>query len=91
MKINKQTNREDNMDGSIVWKINCASKHGVDTILVRGDVEPTEEQLDKIYKKMLVDFDIDKNDDRCYVELAGWIGIKNIPFTEDYIEQQANK
>ena len=76
------------MDGSMVWKINCATKHGVDTILVRGDSEPTKNQLDKIYKRMLVEYDIDKDDERCYVELAGCIDIRDIPFTEDYLKQE---
>ena len=76
------------MDGSIVWKINCATKHGVDTILVRGDNKPTKKQLNKIYKRMLVEYDIDKDDERCYVELAGCINIRDIPFTEDYLKQE---
>lgn len=75
------------MDGSIVWKINCATKHGVDTVLVRGDSEPTKKQLNKIYKRMLVEYDIDKDDERCYVELAGCIDIRDIPFTDDYLKQ----
>ena len=41
------------MDGSMVWKINCATKHGIDTILVRGDSEPTKRQLNKLYKRLL--------------------------------------
>ena len=87
-KMNKRANRKDNMDGSIVWKINCDTKHGVDKILVRGDSEPTKNQLDKIYKRMLVEYDIDKDDERCYVELAGGIDIRDIPFTEDYLKQE---
>ena len=76
------------MDGSMVWKINCATKHGIDTILVRGDSEPTKRQLNKLYKRMLVEYDIDKDDERCYVELAGGIDIRDIPFTEDYLKQE---
>ena len=51
------------MDGSMVWKINCATKHGVDTILVRGDSEPTKNQLNKLYTKLRKEFgiSIDKN------------------------------
>ena len=41
------------MDGSIVWKINCATKHGIDTILVRGDSEPTKKQLNKGIKEII--------------------------------------
>ena len=77
------------MDGSMVWKINCATKHGVDTVLVRGDSEPTKKQLNKIYKRMLVEYDIDKDDERCYVELAGSIDIRDIPFTEDYLKRKS--
>ena len=77
------------MDGSMVWKINCATKHGVDTVLVRGDSEPTKKQLNKIYKRMLVEYDIDKDDERCYVELAGCIDMRDIPFTEDYLKQKS--
>ena len=77
------------MDGSMVWKINCATKHGVDTILVRGDSEPTKRQLNKLYKRMLVEYDIDKDDESCYVELAGCIDIRDIPFTEDYLKQKS--
>jgi hypothetical protein len=76
------------MDGSIVWKINCATKHGVDVVLVRGDSKPTKKQLDKIHKRMLVEYGIDKDDERCYVEIAGRIGIRDIPFTEDYLKQE---
>ena len=49
----------------MIWKINCATKHGIDTILVRGDSEPTKRQLNKLYKRMLVEYDIDKDDERC--------------------------
>ena len=75
------------MDGSMVWKINCATKHGVDTILVRGDNEPTKKQLNKLHKKLRDEFDISKDDERCYVELAGCIDIRDIPFTDDYLKQ----
>ena len=75
------------MNGSMIWKINCATKHGIDTILVRGDNEPTKRQLNKLYKRMLVEYDIDKDDERCYVELAGCIDIRDIPFTDDYLKQ----
>ena len=48
------------MDGSMVWKINCATKHGVDTILVRGDNKPTKTQLNKLYTKLRKEFGISK-------------------------------
>jgi len=76
------------MDGSMVWKINCATKHGVDTILVRGDSEPTKNQLNKLYTKLRKEFGISKDDPLCYVELAGCIDIRDIPFTEDYLKQE---
>jgi hypothetical protein len=80
--------REDNMNGSIVWKINCATKHGIDTVLVRQDNEPTKKQLKKLDNKWRKEFDIEKDDERCYVELAGCIGIKNIPFLDEYIKSK---
>ena len=76
------------MDGTIIWKVNCATKHGVDTVLVKADTEPTSKQLNKIYKRMLEDFNIDKDDERCYVELGGCIDVRDIPFIEDYIKQE---
>ena len=76
------------MNGSMIWKINCATKHGIDTILVRGDNEPTKRQLNKLYKRMLVEYDIDKEEERRDVELAGCIDIRDIPFTEDYLKQE---
>ena len=76
------------MDGSMVWKINCATKHGVDTILVRGDSKPTKTQLNKLYTKLRKEFGISKDDPLCYVELAGCIDIRDIPFTEDYLKQK---
>ena len=77
------------MNGIMVWKINCATKHGVDTILVRGDSKPTKTQLNKLYTKLRKEFGISKDDERCYVEVAGCIDIRDIPFTEDYLKKES--
>jgi len=87
--MNERASRRGNMDGSMVWKINCATKHGVDTILVRGDSKPTKTQLNKLYTKLRKEFGISKDDESCYVELAGCIDIRDIPFTEDYLKRES--
>ena len=46
-----------------------------------------KKQLNKIHKKLRDEFDISKDDERCYVELAGCIDIRDIPFTDDYLKQ----
>jgi len=76
------------MDGSTVWKIGWNTKWGEDVILVRQDGKPTKKQLTKMYKSMLKEYDIDKDDERFYVEVIGCIGLRDIPFLNDYLEKE---
>ena len=78
------------MDGSIVWKIGWNTKWGQDVILVRQDSRPTKKQLSKMYKNMLSEYDVHKEDERFYVEVIGCIGLRDIPFLDDYIDEWAS-
>ena len=70
-----------------IWKIDCTTKHGTDTVLIKQEKEPTQKELNLIEKKWRKEFDIDKDDEYPYIEISGWIEESIIPTMTQYLQQ----
>lgn len=45
-----------------LWLISVHTKHGTDIILIRSDIEPSDEDLDKVKKQFIYDYDLEADD-----------------------------
>ena len=71
-----------------IYKIEIRTRFGPDVILVKGEYEPSEEQIEKIRKKIRQDIVNEGGEDSeyPYVKIAGFYPLDKIPTTEEYIE-----
>ena len=74
-----------------VYKIEIRTRFGPDVILVKGEYEPSEEQIETIRKKIRQEIvKEDGKDSRYseypYVEIIGFDLLDKIPTTEEFIE-----
>ena len=71
-----------------VYKIEIRTRFGPDVILVKGEYEPSEEQIEKIRKKIRQEIVKEDGEDSeyPYVEIIGFDLLDKIPTTEEFIE-----
>lgn len=67
---------------NVIWVVSVHTKHGTDIILIKQDDEPSNEDLGKIKKQFIRDYDLEEED--VYVDLdLGTRFIDKLPTSVD--------
>ena len=72
----------------ILWCVSVETKHGVDTVLIRQEKEPTVEEMDEIKNVFMHNFDMEE--DQIYVSTeCGMRYISDLPTSvDDYVRRE---